>query len=88
MATTQYQVELHCECTHRRYGLISMILPWREPRPCRRCRRFMRKPVVTIVAPPAPAPAPQPQPIAQTIIYEQAQAPPPSYQSVACVTVK
>ncbi|XP_030384574.1 uncharacterized protein LOC115631866 [Scaptodrosophila lebanonensis] len=41
-----YQINVHCECYHRR-GLLYLARPWAWGRPCRRCRRGQNVIVVT-----------------------------------------
>uniref|UniRef100_A0A1L8E7P0 Uncharacterized protein n=1 Tax=Haematobia irritans TaxID=7368 RepID=A0A1L8E7P0_HAEIR len=75
----EYKIELHCECNHRN-GLISMIMPWRQGRPCRRCRRRMPNQVITVSTPAGPTPSASVAPI---VIEQQ---PPPPYEMVATTT--
>ncbi|XP_034472385.1 uncharacterized protein LOC117780092 [Drosophila innubila] len=41
------QVNIHCECYHRR-GLLYVLRPWAWDRPCRRCRCMMDRNVVVV----------------------------------------
>ncbi|XP_064540849.1 uncharacterized protein LOC135430210 [Drosophila montana] len=46
MAVVQ-QVNISCECNHRR-GLLYVLRPWAWGRPCRRCQRMMDRNVVVV----------------------------------------
>ncbi|KRF81406.1 uncharacterized protein [Drosophila virilis] len=45
--TVVQQVNISCECYHRR-GLLYVLRPWAWGRPCRRCRRMMDRNVVVV----------------------------------------
>lgn len=53
MATIQevQQVNIECECHHRR-GPLALLRPWTWDRPCRRCERMMERSNVVVVSPP------------------------------------
>ncbi|XP_017966513.2 uncharacterized protein LOC108658363 [Drosophila navojoa] len=45
--TTVQQVNIQCECYHRR-GLLHVVRPWAWGRPCRRCQRAMERNLVVV----------------------------------------
>ncbi|XP_017860055.1 PREDICTED: uncharacterized protein LOC108611771 [Drosophila arizonae] len=45
--TAVQQVNIQCECYHRR-GLLYVVRPWAWGRPCRRCQRSMERNLVVV----------------------------------------